>query len=169
MEKMRQLEQFRLFFASTFSMLLAVFSDTKHFILALVISFAFNIWAGMRADGISVTRCKNFSFKKFWRALVELYVYVGIIYVIQGIMYSIGDKEEALIVIKTITYIFIYVYCQNGLKNVITAYPKNKALRIIYHVIRFEFTRAMPEKIKAIIERVEREEEDKEKPDKNTE
>lgn len=158
---MKYLEQFRLVFASTFSMLLAVFSDTKHFILALVISFAFNIWAGMRADGISITKCKNFSFSKFWKAIVELWVYVGIIYIVQGIMYAIGDKEEALIVIKTITYIFIYVYCQNGLKNVILAYPTNKALRIVYHVIRFEFTRAMPTNIKDIIDRVEREEENK--------
>lgn len=159
---MRYIEQVRLILATIFSALMAVFTDTRGFIFALVISFAFNIWAGMRADGISITRCKNFSFSKFWRAVVELWVYVGIIYTMQGIMYSAGDKEEAMVVIKTITYIFVYVYMQNGLKNVITAYPKNKALRIIYHVIRFEFTRALPTNIQDVIDRVEKNEDDKE-------
>lgn len=158
---MRYLEQLRLIMATIFSMLIAVFTDTKGFIFALVISFAFNIWAGMRADGISIKRCTNFSFSKFWKAVVELWVYVGIIYIVQGIMYSVGDKEEAMVVIKTITYIFVYVYMQNGLKNVIYAYPKNKAFRIIYHVIRLEFTRAMPTNIQEVIDRVDRNEDNK--------
>ncbi|MCS2404061.1 hypothetical protein NXY31_03495 [Bacteroides salyersiae] len=56
-------------------------------------------------------------------------------------MTLIGDGENSLLVIKTITYVFSYVYLQNAFKNLIIAYPKNKGFRIIYHVIRFEFKR----------------------------
>ena len=52
---------------------------------------------------------------------------------------------------------FMYVYVQNAFRNLIHAYPANKALRIIYHVIRFEFKRALPENVQKIVERVERE------------
>ena len=51
----------------------------------------------------------------------------------------------------------MYVYVQNAFRNLIHAYPTNKALRIIYHVIRFEFKRALPENVQKIVERVERE------------
>lgn len=72
-------------------------------------------------------------------------------------MDSIGDGDSSLIVIKTITYVFSYVYLQNAFKNLIVAYPKNKAFRIIYHLIRFEFKRAMPSHVQGVIERIENE------------
>ena len=72
-------------------------------------------------------------------------------------MDSIGDGDSALTVIKTITYVFSYVYLQNAFKNLIIAYPKNKAFRIIYHLIRFEFKRAMPSHVQGVIERIENE------------
>lgn len=52
---------------------------TKGFLLALVLAFAFNIYAGMKADGVSFTCCENFSFGKFKNALAELVLYVVII------------------------------------------------------------------------------------------
>ena len=79
----------------------------------------------------------------------------------QSILFSLGDKEAAKIVIKTISYVFVYVYCQNGLKNMILSYPKNKAYRIIYHIIRFEFTRALPSNVQEIIKRVNKDLDDK--------
>ena len=43
------------------SAILAFATPTEGFVLALVIAFGFNIFCGMRADGVSVVRCKNFS------------------------------------------------------------------------------------------------------------
>ena len=70
-------------------------------------------------------------------------------------MSLIGDGENSLLVIKTITYVFSYVYLQNAFKNLIIAYPRNKGFRIIYHVIRFEFKRATPTHVQGIIDRIE--------------
>ena len=72
-------------------------------------------------------------------------------------MLNCGDDTAALIAMKSLTYVFMYVYVQNAFRNLIHAYPANKALRIIYHVIRFEFKRALPENVQKIVERVERE------------
>ena len=144
-------------FATTASPLLAYLTPTTGFMHALVIMFAFNIWAGMRADGVAIRNCKRFSFHKFKNALAELLLYVTIIYVIYSVMLQCGDNEAAKIVIKSITYVFMYVYLQNAFRNLIKAYPKKIALRIIYHVIRLEFTRALPSHLQPIIERLEKE------------
>lgn len=152
-------------FATSLSPVLAYLTPTAGFMYALIIMFAFNIWAGMRADGVSVKHCKNFRFSKFKNALAELLLYVTIIYVIYSVMLQCGDDGAAMIVIKSLTYVFMYVYLQNAFRNLIKAYPKKIALRIIYHVIRLEFTRTLPSYWQPIIDRLENE--FGEDPDKN--
>lgn len=162
MNNLLNLEQWRILIVTTCSSLLGFFMPTKGFMLALVIMFSFNIWAGMRTDGVSIVRCKNFSFKKFKNAVCELFLYIFILEMIYSVMSSCGDKNTSIVVIKSLTYVFSYVYLQNAFKNLTIAYPKNKAFRIIYHVIRLEFKRAMPTHVQEIIDRIEREEISKE-------
>ena len=144
-------------FATTASPLFAYLTPTSGFMYALVLMFAFNIWAGMRADGVAIRNCKRFSFHKFKNALAELLLYVTIIHVIYSVMLQCGDNEAAKVVIKSLTYVFMYVYLQNAFRNLIKAYPTKVALRIIYHVIRLEFTRVLPGYWQPIIERYQRE------------
>lgn len=151
------LEQWRIIAISTVSPVLGYLTPTKGFVYALVVMFAFNIWAGMRADGVAIVRCKNFSFRKFKNALCELLLYLFIVEAIFVIMKNCGDDQAAIIVVKTLTYVFMYVYLQNAFRNLIVAYPKELALRIIYHVIRLEFARALPSHLQPIIERLEKE------------
>ena len=86
-----------------------------------------------------------------------MFLFVSIIYVISLMMFNMGDIEESLIVTKTITYIFIYAYTSNSFKNLVKAFPKNKAIRIIYHLVRLEFMRAIPSRVQEVIDRVEKE------------
>lgn len=153
-------EQWRVIVVSTVSPVLGYLTPTNGFVYALVVMFAFNIWAGMRADGVAIVRCKNFSFPKFKNALYELLLYVVIIHVIYSVMCQCGDGGAAIIVIKSLTYVFMYVYLQNAFRNLIVAYPRELALRIIYHVIRLEFARALPSYWQPIIERSQKETDD---------
>ena len=158
-------ENMRIILVTSFSPILGYFTPTKGFVFSLVMMFSFNIWAGMRADGISIVRCKNFSFRKFKNALCELILYLFIVEAIFTIMKNCGDEKASIIVVKSLTYVFMYVYLQNAFRNLIIAYPRNLALRIIYHVIRLEFTRALPSNLQPIIDRLEKEFGDD--PDKN--
>lgn len=160
MDKIFNWEQWRLILATTASPILAYFTPTAGFLYALVIMFGFNIWAGMRADDITIKNCKRFSFGKFKNAIAELLLYVTVIHVIYSVMLQCGDDNAALIVIKSLTYVFMYVYLQNAFRNLIKAYPTKIALRIIYHVIRLEFTRALPAYWQPIIERYQKEMDD---------
>ena len=139
------------------SAILAWATRTEGFLLALVIAFGFNIFCGMQADGVSIIRCKNFSGSKFKNALVELLLYVFITYVMYGIMIGCNDDNESIFVIKMLTYIFCYVYIRNGFKNLVKAYPKNIAFRVIYYILRFEFAKALPSYWKPILERLDKE------------
>ena len=159
--------QIRQIGVTIFSAILAFATLTEGFILALVIAFGFNIFCGMRADGVSVVRCKNFSVSKFKNALLEMLLYVVIVYVMYGIMVSCNDNTEALFVIKMLTYIFCYVYLCNAFKNLIKAYPKNVAFRVIYYILRFEFAKALPSYWKPIIDRLNNEFDKKEEENKN--
>lgn len=155
----------RIILVTSFSPILGYFTPTKGFVFSLVMMFSFNIWAGMRADGVSIVRCKNFSFRKFKNALCELILYLFIVDIIFVIMKNCGDDQAAIVVVKSLTYVFMYVYLQNAFRNLIIAYPRELALRIIYHVIRLEFTRALPSYLQPIIDRLEKEFGDD--PDKN--
>lgn len=73
MERLFNWEQYRMIAISTISPLFGYLTPTKGFVYALVVMFAFNIWAGMRADGVSVRHCKNFRFSKFKNALFSIY------------------------------------------------------------------------------------------------
>lgn len=150
-------ENMRIILVTSFSPILGYFTPTKGFVFSLVMMFSFNIWAGMRADGVSIVRCKNFSFRKFKNALCELILYLFIVETIFIIMKNCGDEKASIIVVKSLTYVFMYVYLQNAFRNLIKAYPTKVTLRIIYHVIRLEFTRVLPGYWQPIIERYQRE------------
>lgn len=159
--------QIRQICVAIFSAILAFATPAEGFVLALVIAFGFNIFCGMRADGVSVVRCKNFSVSKFKNAILEMLLYVAIVYVIYGIMLGCNDGTEALFAIKMLTYIFCYVYICNAFKNLIKAYPKNVAFRVIYYILRFEFAKALPSYWKPILERLNQEFDKKEEENKN--
>lgn len=160
-------EQLRIVFVAATSPVAGLFAPTEGFIYALVIMFAFNIWAGMRADGISIKSCKNFRFSKFKNALAELFLYLFIIESIYAIMVQCGDAEAALLVVKSLTYVFLYVYLQNAFRNLITTYPRIAALHVVYHIIRLEFMRALPSYWQPIIDKIEREQGAGEAPEKS--
>lgn len=161
MDRLFNWEQIRIIFVSVTSPVLAFLTPTKGFIFALIVMFAFNIWCGMRADGVAIVHCKNFSFRKFKNALAEFLFYILICQTVYSTMVLCGDKDASLIVLKSLTYVFMYVYLQNAFRNLIKAYPTNKAFRIVYHLIRLEFTRALPSHVQPLVNRIEKEIEDK--------
>lgn len=162
-------EQLRIIMIAVLSPVLAVVTPTGPFLLALILCFGFNIWCGMRSDGVSIINCRPFRWKKFQRAVLELLLYVIIIELIRTVMYQCGDESISIYAVKTLTYVFMYVYLQNAFKNLVSTYPRNKALWVIYHVIRLEFKRAMPSNVSEMMEQYDKhckEEEKKNETDK---
>lgn len=72
MERIFNWEQWRIIVISTVSPLLGYLTPTKGFVYALVVMFAFNIWAGMRADGVAIVRCKNIFVSEVQKRIVRI-------------------------------------------------------------------------------------------------
>ena len=148
-------EQVRMVCTLLTSTILAIVTPTGTFVGALTLASMFNVWAGMRADGVSVIRCKRFSWDKFLRALCEFMEIMVVIELIRGIMYLCGDDGVSLYPVKILTYAACVIYLQNALKNLVKAYPKNKMLWVVYLFIRCEWRKALPTNVDAMLERYE--------------
>ena len=146
-------EQLRQIAVLIISAVLAAILPTVGFVSALVVAWAFNVWCGMRADGVVNIKCKNWSWKKFGRAGAELIMFLAILWLVALITSFCGDKDEGLFACKTINYVFVWSYAQNGLKNLCKTHPDNKALWVIYLFIRFDFAKIL--KIESLIEMYE--------------
>lgn len=148
-------EQVRMVCTLLTSTILAIVTPTGTFVAALTLASMFNVWAGMRADGVSVIRCKRFSWDKFLRALCEFMVILVVIELIRGIMYLCGDDGVSLYPVKILTYAACVIYLQNAMKNLVKAYPKNKMLWVVYLFIRCEWRKALPANVDAMLKRYE--------------
>lgn len=153
-------EQLRMIVVGSMSTILAIITPTKGFIVSLIIMCGFNIWCGMRADGVVIITCKNFNKKKFRGALKELLLYVAILLLVRSVMFLCGDNSESMIAVKALTYVFMYVYLQHSFRNLVIAYPRNMALWIVYMIIRLEFKKALPNYLKPILEQYEKHQEE---------
>ena len=121
--------------------LLAAVTPTVQFVTAVVVAAFFNVWCGMRADGVVNIRCRNFSWGKFKYALMELLAFLFVIEVIAVVCHSMGDIEARQYACKTAAYLIIYCYIDNGLKNLCKAYPKSRGLWQLYLFVHLDFRR----------------------------
>lgn len=146
------MEQFRLVVYVVGSSLLAAIMPAGTFLLALSIAFAFNVWCGMRADGVIIHNCNNFRMSKFVSALKEMMLYASIILVFSLITFYMGRQEYGRYAIEVISWVFIGAYLQNSFKNLVKAYPRSKQIMTIYLLIRLEFSKATPSNVAKKIE-----------------
>lgn len=130
---------------------LAAVTPTQNFVLVVCIACMFNLFGGMRADGVTNIRCKNFSWRKFRYCLAELLVFLLIIEVVAILFHIMGDRGAQYYVCKTLAYCIAYFYVDNGLKNICKAYPKSKGMWIVYLFIHLDFKRVL--KIDELIEK----------------
>ena len=95
----------------------------------------FGILAGL------IAARERFSFKKFILAAGYLLVYLGIVVMVYAVGKYQDDTQEALYVVKVITYVFIYFYSSNILKNLHLLMPDNPVIRFLDYFIGLQFTR----------------------------
>lgn len=156
-------ENVRRLFIVTCAQIAAFLSPVGGSIGCVVLFSMFNIWAGMRADGVCVVsaRIERFSWSKISKAFTELTAMLAIIVLITIAMTMQKDQTAMQVIVKTFSYLVSYYYFQNSLKNLIIVYPKNVAVRVLYHFIRLEFKNAFPANVRKAMETAEKEIQDK--------
>ena len=125
--------------AAFFGACIATLQPVHNAMLLLLIFAACDILFGILA-GLIAAR-ERFSFKKFILAAGYLLVYLGIVVMVYAVGKYQDDTQEALYVVKVITYVFIYFYSSNILKNLHLLMPDNPVIRFLDYFIGLQFTR----------------------------
>lgn len=88
---------------------------------------------------------ERFKFKKFILAAVYVLIYLGVAALIYTVGRLQGDYNEMMVVVKMVTYVFIYFYIANVLKNLRKLLPTNKVIAFLDFVIGLEFAKRIPQ------------------------
>lgn len=87
----------------------------------------------------------GFRFRKFFFALLCAAVYLFIVVMVYTVGWFQGDVRESLLVVKTVTYVMVYFYGTNILRNLKLLLPASRVIAFLYYLIGLEFTRKFPE------------------------
>lgn len=86
----------------------------------------------------------HFHFKKFFKSIIGLGSYLALM----CLVYIVGSMQEeeiaALYVVKTISWLFLYFYGRNILRNLRILRPNDKAIAVIYYIFNMEALKKIP-------------------------
>lgn len=124
------------------SVTLAYFAPLNDMVFIIFFIFFINMLAGM-ISGIVVNN-EPFNNKKFFRCLMETFVFYVIVLCIYVIGEKLGNVDGAMQCITGVVYAILYFYGTNILRNVNQLFPDSKTLAFIYYVVSFEIVKKIP-------------------------
>lgn len=136
---MNYLDIFKTAVATGVSALIASLQPVHNAMLLLLIFAGCDILFGV-LSGLIASH-ERFSFKKFMLSAGYLLVYLGIVVMVYSVGKFQGDLDESLYVVKVITYVFIYFYSSNILKNLHQLMPGNPVIKFLDYFIGLQFTK----------------------------
>lgn len=151
------------FFSGIFLVVAGFINPTETYLMALVLAFGFNILAGLRADEVKIKLQRiippvlvtNFNGNKLKDSLFELLIITAITYLLKGLVELMKLNGWSAYVVQVLVAFAIYYYFTNGLRNLQKSYPKNKWLRLLYHLVTFKFKEFFGGDVANIMDKVE--------------
>lgn len=125
------------------SSILAYFQPIHDIMIVLAFVFVVDFGAGLLVD--LIVNDDRIRIKKVLFATIFIALYVSIIASVFFIGDRMGDGKEALSVIKMLTYVFIYFYASNTLRNLCLLFPENKPLAFLYYFLGLQVVKRLPE------------------------
>lgn len=148
-----------------FGLVAGYFDTTITFLYALLLGFAFNVIAGMRADEVRFTMSRLFDIKvlnysggKLKDSLMELFLITAVTYFMKSIVDLMKFDEKSTYAVQILISVALYYYVKNGLRNLSRAFPKVKFLKALYYIIAFKFKEMMPGYVNDAVEKADKDE-----------
>ena len=120
-------------FVALMAMFLSVICPVEQALYILLFAACFNWFTGLVTD-IHVNKAQ-FSLKKAFDAISQLMWYSVVVVFVNFALVRMGDRVAADQIVKWITYIVIYFYMVNILRNTSLVFPGNKAVALMYEVL----------------------------------
>jgi len=118
------------------------FEPISNLLICITITFLFNFIIGI-ISGIVINN-EKVDFKKGIKALLEYAVYLFVVMCLFFIGYFMRDNTLVYSIIKTITWIVIYFYFANILKNFERLFPTAQTIKVLYYIFNLEFVKMFP-------------------------
>lgn len=114
--------------------MLDFFAPIEHFLIVIPVMATIDMFWGLAADNL------RFRKSKFFRTIIYLLIYLLILLIAFwiGIMME-QDKDSTKAFVSWITWVVVYCYGLNILKNMHTVYPDNKVIAFLYWVGSVKF------------------------------
>ncbi len=136
------MDALKILFATLLSGIIAYLQPVHNAIIVLMFVFVGDIVFGIIEDFI-VSKNK-FNPKKFMLAFVYVALYTSIVAGVYVIGERMGDMEESIYVVKTLTYVFVYFYVSNSVRNLRKIFPNSKILAFLDFFLGLEFMQRIP-------------------------
>lgn len=133
----------KLIITTALSALLAYLEPIYPPVIVLALVFAGDMMAGIAVD-LLINR-DRIRIKKIIFALLFVALYASIIANTFIIGDHMGDVSEALLLVKTLTYVFAYFYVSNTLRNFCLLFPNNKPLAFLYYWLGLQVVKRLPD------------------------
>jgi len=136
------IDTIKLFLVTAISGLIAYIEPVHSAMVALIFVFSIDIVCGIfKVLFVCKKRIKP---KKILASFIYVAIYLSIIASVYIIGVNMDDASEAIFVDKFITYVFIYFYITNILKNLKALVPKSKAISFLDYVFHLEMLKRIP-------------------------
>lgn len=133
--------------AAIWGAIIGFFSPIQGDMLILMSLFVGNFLFGMIAD--TVINGNDFSFKKASQCFIHALVFFALICFIFIVFFLKNQIEFAVKITSTLTWIAIFIYLLNILRNLKIALPHDssmyKIIALVYQILTAEFLRRFPE------------------------
>lgn len=113
--------------------IVSIASPIQDALFILGLSVTVSILYGIRAD--KMIHKKNFCLKKAWEAIQQMLLFWTLIFVIHSTGSRFEDQALSETGVKWLTYVAVYFYILNILKNAKQIHPGNKAIEFLYDVL----------------------------------
>lgn len=133
----------KLFFVGIIGAIISYLEPVWNPMIILGLVFLADIAAGILVD--IFRNDDRIRLKKVLLSLIFLAMYLSIIASTFVIGDRMGDVDESLFFVKTLTYIFLAFYVSNTLRNICILFPTNKVFAFLYHWFGLQIVKRMPE------------------------
>ena len=131
------IEQIRIGIVAIWAVVMTALAPTTNALLLLVIFALSNAFVGYQSNYITLG--EPFSFSKFWRAGIQLLMYMGLVVLLHTAFYVFGDTEKSLFATKVVAWIAVWGYTVKILQNCLKIAPKTRGLRLLYTILAVKF------------------------------
>lgn len=145
------MDAIKIFLITLLSAIVAFFEPIQNPIIVLFIVFAGDFSFGILVD--LFVNNDRLRIKKALFALAFLFLYTSVIVLTFVIGFLMGDLDECMWIVKTLTYVFTAFYIANTLRNICLLFPQNRIFAFLYYVFGLQILKKMPVLYNYIFER----------------